>query len=162
MLLQGYVHNILIKIRFFILRQVHSRLLFLQYNIATALKQVKCGHACKCLQGYIDRVGSPSSEVHLLIYCTWKIVLKYETRTICREDPMLDNPCNSSNTCCLHYYTSNKQLRNGKVVHVRAVIKSITPARQNASALLKDPTGRTSVQLSYQILFAQLQWNNKQ
>ena len=36
-----------------------------------------------------------------------------------------------------------KQLCNGKVVHLRAILKSILPAGNNASAVLKDPTGKT-------------------
>ena len=45
---------------------------------------------------------------------------------------------------CMYMYTvqaASKQLKNGKVVHLRAVIKSIIPAGKNASALIKDPTG---------------------
>ena len=36
---------------------------------------------------------------------------------------------------------SCKQLRGGKVVHLRVMLKSIVPAGKNASAILKDPTG---------------------
>ena len=37
---------------------------------------------------------------------------------------------------------SRQQLRNGKVTHLRVILKSIVPAGKNASAVLKDPTGR--------------------
>ena len=34
-----------------------------------------------------------------------------------------------------------KQLRNGKVVHLRVILKSIAFSGRNASGILKDPTG---------------------
>ena len=37
--------------------------------------------------------------------------------------------------------SAKKALPNGKVAHLRVVLKSILPAGRNASALLKDPSG---------------------
>lgn len=41
----------------------------------------------------------------------------------------------------LRLQASCKQLRGGKVVHLRVMLKNIVPAGKNASAILKDPTG---------------------
>ena len=36
---------------------------------------------------------------------------------------------------------SRQRLKNGKVTHLRVLVKSIVPAGRNTSAVLKDPTG---------------------
>ena len=36
---------------------------------------------------------------------------------------------------------SQQKLKNGKVTHLRVLLKSIVPACRNTSAVLKDPTG---------------------
>lgn len=45
----------------------------------------------------------------------------------------------------LRLQASCKQLRGGKVVHLRVMLKNIVPAGKNASAILKDPTGTSEL-----------------
>ena len=47
--------------------------------------------------------------------------------------------------CCFQY--CKKELSKGKIAHLRVMLKSIVPAGRNASAVLKDPTGKVSVQV---------------
>ena len=42
---------------------------------------------------------------------------------------------------CCSLQASRQQLKNGKVTHLRVLLKSIVPACRNTSAVLKDPTG---------------------
>ena len=52
---------------------------------------------------------------------------------------------------CLSMQAALKKLHNGKVTHLRVLIKSIVPSGGNATAVLKDPTGIIVVVLYSQV-----------
>ena len=41
----------------------------------------------------------------------------------------------------MYIQAAKKRLKGGKVVHLRVLVKNLVPAGNNASAVLKDPTG---------------------